>query len=58
LNWAEIAPEDIRTTFTCPDCGDAVRVNPEEMGENGNPFCPDCDVDMTYITTELRIQKT
>lgn len=55
-NWVIIDDNKIRQCWQCPDCGYYIdNVDPTNFAESGTPVCPECDCDMTYNYTEIRL---
>jgi hypothetical protein len=50
--WKNIAESKVRLIWTC-ECGNEFRLSPSFV-QQGNPVCPDCDVDMIYTHTEVK----
>lgn len=39
----------------CPECGKKAEITPDWYQNNGTPMCSDCDEDMEYNHTEVKI---
>ena len=55
--WFEIEEKNVRHLWECPECDDALYVQPWFYSEMGTPVCSDCDKDMEYIRTEVNDAK-
>lgn len=58
--WVEIADEQVRNVWACDneDCkafGHEAHLTPDFYNNNGTPVCDECDCDMTYFRTEVKI---
>ena len=53
--WTEIADATIRHLWACPDCKTKTAVDPDWYQANGTPVCGDCDCDMEYEKTEMKL---
>lgn len=53
-NWIAIDDTKIRHVWRCVQCEDEVNVEPWWYENNGTPVCSDCDMDMQYLSTEMK----
>ena len=54
--WTKIDDTLVRHIWECRerDCGEGIAtVSPEWYQDNGTPVCPECDIDMVYVKTEI-----
>ena len=56
--WRYIDDENVRHVWCCTneDCDldqDDVHIGPEAYADIGNPVCPECDCELTYMKTEI-----
>lgn len=57
--WQPIKDRNVVHKWECPnkkDCGNFTQVGPAWYQNNGTPMCTDCDEDMHYVDTEVRIK--
>lgn len=57
MTWHEIDDDDVQMTWECPDCGRVIEVSPTFYGDAGTPVCAECDIDMVYLYTEVRLRQ-
>jgi formylmethanofuran dehydrogenase subunit E len=55
--WRKVPSKDVKSIWKCEKCGELAKQHPDEVGEAGIPFCPDCGDDMTYQETLIRVKK-
>ena len=54
-SWKVICDTNIRSYWKCPECNEGVVVYLNEYQDIGTPICSDCDCDMEYIYTEVKL---
>jgi hypothetical protein len=58
--WKHVRDSDIKHLWGCNDsrdegCEAEAEVSPDWYEQNGTPVCPECDRDMGYIKTVVRL---
>jgi hypothetical protein len=51
--WVKIDDSKVRSLWVCDDCGQRAHCNPHEYADIGTPVCTECDVDLSYVETEV-----
>lgn len=51
--WITIADKNVRHLWVCEECDDMVYVEPSFYADSGEPFCCECDYNMSYVRTEI-----
>jgi formylmethanofuran dehydrogenase subunit E len=53
IMWITIDDKKVRSLWECDECGDQVYVGPDFYADNGEPFCANCEMNMSYVRTEI-----
>lgn len=56
--WHHLPDNDVRHIWHCEasqDCENVANVSPDWYNRNGTPVCENCDIDMVYVKTVVRI---
>jgi hypothetical protein len=56
--WVTIDDKKVRSLWVCEECDDAVYVEPWFYANSGEPFCANCETDMSYVRTEINNEGT
>ena len=50
-----VKDENVMSYWQCEDCGGDVGITPDWYEQNGTPVCCECDRDMSYCWTKVRV---
>jgi len=53
--WKTVRDSQVMVAWSCPDCGDIVKVTPDYFEGNGTPVCTVCDTDMDYKSVSVSV---
>lgn len=51
--WTIIDDNKVRNVWICDDCGEETYCTPDTYADIGTPICVDCDIDLSYVRTEI-----
>ena len=51
--WVEIEDANVRNVWQCDDCSKLTYRTPDTYADIGTPICTDCDIDLSYVLTEV-----
>ena len=52
--YKTVKDSQLQAIWECEQCGNDCSVGPDWYECNGTPVCPECDIDMAYIRTEMK----
>jgi hypothetical protein len=52
--WVEIDDDKVRQVWVCDDCSKLHYCTPDTYADIGTPICTDCDINLSYLKTEVQ----